>query len=190
MKRSTPAEKDAQAVKIPYLKIVLCLFLICSVCAALLGLTYTLTEAPIAENERQAIQRSLTSVFGEGMVFESTAVPQGQNAEAVYLAKNGEGLTVGYGIRVLSRGFSDDIDIIVGFDTAGQIVRVQILALSETAGVGSLINEPDYLSQYEGKSGQLTLKQDIDAISGATKSSRALIDGVNLAQACFTALAA
>ena len=54
--------------------------------------------------------------------------------------------------------------------------------MSETPGVGSKIDEPQgYLQNYVGKHGALKLDEDVDAISGATISSNALMDGVNQA---------
>lgn len=188
-KQKKPDAPATDTVQIPYLKIVLCLFLISTVCAALLGATYLLTEAPIRANEEAAIRSTLTSIYGDDAVFESdVAVPQGQAAEAVYLAKNADGTPLGYAVRVLSAGFSDDIDMIVGFDSEGAILKIEIIALSETAGLGSLVAEEEYLAQYVGREGELVLKEDIDAVSGATKSSRAVLAGANLATECLRAL--
>lgn len=193
-KQKKPDEKKSdgrtsQTVSIPYLKIILCLFCICTVCAGLLGATFLLTKEPIAVNEKNTIDLKLVSIYGEEAVFDyDTPVPEGQSAEAVYIAKNQDNAVIGYAVRVLSRGFSDDIDLIVGFNADRSIRKVEIVALSETAGLGSLVQEEDYLAQYGGKSGELVLKEDIDAISGATRSSRAVLDGVNLAGKCLTAL--
>ena len=55
------------------------------------------------------------------------------------------------------------------------------MSLSETPGLGSRVQEAAYLDQYKGQSGTLTLGEDVDAIAGATVSSRAVLNGVNRA---------
>ncbi len=189
MAKKKQLDATVQDAKIPYLRIILCLAVICTVCAALLGATYVLTSDPIAQNEAQAIDSILTELFGESAEFQLLSdLPENQDVQSVYLVSDENGQEAGYAIRVLTRGFSDDIDLIVGFDPQGAICGIEIVSLSETAGLGSLVGEDAHLNQYLGKSGQLTLKEDIDAISGATKSSKALIAGVNKATACFDAL--
>ena len=190
MTKKKPSETAAETVSIPYLKIVLCLFLICTVCAGLLGATYLVTAEPIRLQEETAIRETLASLFGEDAVCEECTVPEGQDVLGVYLARDPDGTARGYAIRLLTPGFSDDIDLIVGYTTAGEILKIEILSLSETAGLGSRIAEDEHLGQYNGKSGELALKKDIDAVSGATKSSRALLNGVNRATECFRALGA
>ncbi len=196
MAKKFKPEKTTPEVSIPYLKIILCLFCICTVCAGLLGATYLLTKNPIAENEAETINALLVSIYGEDAVFEEAVVPDGQTASAAYSAKSADGSFLGYAVRVLSPGFSDDIDMIVGFNADGTIRKVEIIALSETAGLGSRVSEEDYLAQYNGKFGTFLLKDKlntdsengIDAISGATKSSRAVLNGINTACECLKSL--
>ena len=77
-------------------------------------------------------------------------------------------------------GFQGDITLAVGLDGDGKHVAVQVLAHTETAGLGSKITEPDYLRQYERKpiSDEFVLGKDVDGISGATVSATAVADGV------------
>ena len=88
---------------------------------------------------------------------------------------------VGYCVELASPGFGGDISMTVGFEADGRILGVSIVSLSETPGLGSRVQEAAYLDQYRGQSGPLTLGEDIDAIAGATISSRAVTDGVNRA---------
>ncbi|MBP3686254.1 MAG: FMN-binding protein [Clostridia bacterium] len=193
MKKNKKPEKqtaEKPVASIPYVKIVLCLFFICTICAGLLGATFLLTKDPIAANEKATIESALKRIYGDKAVLDDEAVPvpEGQNVEAIYLLRNPDGALAGYAVRVLSAGFSADIDMIVGFDADSSIRKVEIIALSETAGLGSRVAEEEYLTQYVGTSGELVLKEDIDAISGATKSSKAVINGVNAATRCLAAL--
>ena len=67
------------------------------------------------------------------------------------------------------------------FSTPLEIYGAERAALSETPGLGSRVNDANYLSQYNGTGGKLALGSDIDAISGATISSRSVLAGVNRA---------
>jgi len=69
----------------------------------------------------------------------------------------------------------------VGVNADGSVQGVEIISHSETPGFGAKADDPDYLGQYRGQSGKLTLGRDVEAISGATISSRAILGGVNQA---------
>ena len=90
----------------------------------------------------------------------------------------------------VSGGFGGDMTLMVGYDGARTILGVSIVSHSETPGLGARVKtEAGYLDQYVGKSGEVVLNKngvadgenDVDAISGATISSRAVLTGVNRA---------
>ena len=111
------------------------------------------------------------------------SLPDGVNA--VYSVQDREGSIIGYCVDVDSYGYgSDPINLLVGLDSDGRAVAVKVLSHSETPGVGSKATASSFLSQFEGKSGILAVKKDggeIDAVAGATISSRAITAGVSLA---------
>lgn len=111
---------------------------------------------------------------------------------SAYEAKNGTEL-IGYCIETQSQGYEGPIRILVGLDAEGVVSGVEILSINETTGYGSRVNDKTFLSQFEGKSKELTLvrgKADTDekilAISGATVSSNAIKNGVNNAVAAVS----
>jgi electron transport complex protein RnfG len=63
------------------------------------------------------------------------------------------------------------------------LIGVEIISLSETPGLGSRVDDAEYLAQYSGMSVNKVpaLGEDVDAISGATISSRAVLSGVQKA---------
>ena len=67
-------------------------------------------------------------------------------------------------------GYVDTIKFIVGLDNNKMITGVDILCMNETAGIGDQIKNQDFLDKFK--------KKIPEAITGATISSRALIDGV------------
>lgn len=86
--------------------------------------------------------------------------------------------------RVFPRGYKGLIPITVGIDPQAQITNVMIQAqrLSETPGLGARIAFRSFLDPLIGRSAKdLHLRQDggsVDAVSGATVSSRAVVDGI------------
>jgi electron transport complex protein RnfG len=76
--------------------------------------------------------------------------------------------------------------MMVATQPSGEMLGVKIVSMSETPGLGSRVGADEHLSQYQGDfwyghDKDLTLGEDIDAISGATISSRAVNEGVNRA---------
>ena len=86
-------------------------------------------------------------------------------------------------------GFGGPIEVTVGVDTHGTVTGLSVggSSFAETAGLGAKAKEPAFTDQFVGKTAPLTLKVDVDAISGATITSRAVTDGVNTAAAAVPA---
>lgn len=99
--------------------------------------------------------------------------------------------TYGYVVTVTSKeGYGGDIQFTVGFDMDGKVTGISMLSISETAGLGMKAKEKDFLNKYVGKAGgNFVVNKDnasgatneIDAISGATVTTRAVTKGVNAA---------
>jgi len=126
----------------------------------------------------------------------AAAKAQGAKLKAAYQAAKGSD-DAGYAVEVITSGSQGDIDMIVGVDADGAVTGVSIVENKETSGIGSKVmdNEPlaggtGVLDQFIGKSGagSLVVKKNVDAISGATVSSKGVTKGVNAALAVAEAL--
>ena len=74
--------------------------------------------------------------------------------------------------------------MVVGVDLAGTVTGVSIVSMAETSGLGDNAKKESFRSQFVGGSGQLAVTKDggtIDALTGATVTSRAVTSGVNTA---------
>ena len=160
------------------------LFLICATVAGVVSFVYSLTAAQYEKNLTEERRLAIVRIFGN----ESVTFERREAEDAVLYTVSDADRTLGYCVEVVSAGFGGDLSLMVGFDAAREIVGVAVVSHSETPGLGSLAAEPDFLSQFAGKGGELTLGEDVDAISGATVSSRAVLDGVNLAAARLEAM--
>lgn len=150
------------------------------------------TEERIAANKREAIKQMLAALFPEMADFsydETTGLYTLFDAGAVLIdAETGESTilpgspAVGHAFMTDEGGYGGKIGILVGLETDRSIRGVRIISHQETPGLGAKITGTDFLDQFAGLSvGESALRRDggaIDAITGATISSRAVAEGV------------
>ena len=178
-------------------KLAVTLFVTCVIVAGLLGFVNKLTLPNItAANEKktaEAIQKVMPEMDGSPAAMELTeemtaaASGAGATVTEAYEAQAG-GSTIGYALTVVASGSQGNIEMMVGVDAEGVVTGVSIVNNSETAGIGSKVmsNENGVLDQFIGKSaadGTLAVGKNVDAITGATVSSRGVTTGVNAALA-------
>lgn len=142
-----------------------------------LGLFHELTEERIKESEQTQVEQSLSQIFPSAE-FEELE-------NNTYQATQ-DGKTVGYVGIVKERGYGGFtggfIKIAVGINLEGTIEKIRIISQSETPGLGSKITKTWFLKQFENKSKEEIKLSDkggeIDAITGATISSQAVVEAV------------
>lgn len=165
-----------------FLHLGLSLFIISAVAALVLALVNALTADTIAARAEAQRQAALASVAPGANVF-SELYSENTTIDGITGAYNGTTF-VGYCVEVSPNGFGGAISLVVGVDAGGSVTGVVILDHSETAGLGAKADSPDFLDQYLGKSGTITVNTGgnaIDAITGATITSKAVTEGVNTA---------
>lgn len=163
------------------LKPVVVLTVICIVVSGLLGLTNSITAPIIEENARLAADAARIELLPEATDgFDMVEGVEMEGVTEVYKAKNG----VGYTITAFGKGYGGNVNYMVAFDDAGKIVNLKVLSHEETAGLGSKIENPEFLAKFKGTDKELT-SSDIDMIGGATISSNASLDAVNTARKAF-----
>ena len=184
------------------IKLTVTLLVTCVIVAACLGGVNAVTEEKIDEINRAKTEEAMKAVvadpdnttFSDAMTLtdEMTAASGSVALDSVYDAQvNGQ--SAGYAIKVVASGSQGKIEMMVGVDGEGAVTGVSIVKNAETAGIGSKVmtNMPTasgvgVLSQFEGKTaadGTLTVGANVDAISGATVSTRGVTNGVNAALA-------
>lgn len=168
------------------------LFAIAFICSLLLVLCNNLTEGRIAELQKETEIKAQSEVLPEAKIFadvdkKSMMLLSDARVTSVFEGRGSDGSTVGYCVKVEPSGFGGKISMIVGINLKGEICGVKITEMSETPGLGAKADD-NWLKQFTGKIGNLsviksgTAKEDeINAISGATITSKAVTDGVNAA---------
>ncbi|MDE6854295.1 MAG: RnfABCDGE type electron transport complex subunit G [Muribaculaceae bacterium] len=162
--------------------------------AAILAGVNLITAKPIEEASAKARAEAMTAIlppFDNDIAATATVRPDGQT---VYYAILG-GIPAGTAVETYSdNGFSGRITLLAGFDTAGVLTGYRVLEHAETPGLGAKMTEwfsdPSQPSRYvTGRTGTLAVKADggdIDAITGATITSRAFLEALNRARKTIT----
>ncbi len=166
-----------------YVRIVGTLFVIAAVVAVLLAGVNSLTKGPIAKNAADKKAKAMAEVMEGVDGFDTLDVPADlPEVTEILLAKKGEE-ALGYCVQTATNGNDGTIQLMVGIDLNGQITQVYILSQKETMYVNK---HGELIAQFAGMSGSAALTADggsVNAISGATISSRAITKGVNAALA-------
>ncbi len=135
-----------------------------------------------AENQRQ--QALLSQVMPQA-AFSSETPYRASGALSITAGYSSDNQLLGYCVEVQSQGFGGVLTMQVGVNLNGQVTGVAVTDHKETRSVGTNAMTSEALSRYIGKSGTIRSSGDnsVDAVSGATATSRAITDGVNRALA-------
>ena len=161
-------------------RIVITLTAICAVAAVLLSAVNSFTADKISAGAEAAALGSVTSIFDDTVAVEKLSRDEISNdaiSDAYIITK--DGAVRGYAASVSPSGFGGAIDLMVGVSSSGEVVGVRVISMSETPGLGSKVGSDSFLSRFIGKSGVLAAGEDVDVISGASISSKAVISGVS-----------
>ncbi len=184
-------------------KLTVTLLVTCIIVAGLLGLVNGVTAGPIAQINQQKTEQAMAQVVSDPSSFQAVAeLPQAAvdaaTAAGGTLTELYDGQGAGYVLKVVASGSQGNIEMMVGVDGDGVVTGVSIVDNSETAGIGSKVmeNEPlasgtGVLDQFAGKraaDGTLAVGTNVEAITGATVSTRGVTTGVNAALAAVAAL--
>ena len=171
-------ENKKESTLIQSVKIISVLSLICVVVALLLAFVNSITKDVIKENAERESREAVLAIFPDGDKVENFDV-DGREVSAVL--KGSE--ILGYCVNSSASGFGGEIETIVGIGSDGKVCGVKIISMSETPGVGSKTKSDSFLERYIGKEGTLTVGENVDGITGATISSKAVTEAVNKALA-------
>ena len=172
-----------------------------------LGVVQDITEGPIAQQQEQSKQEAYKAVFEDAGSFEPCEVDadalaanlaennfNAQTINEVMEAKDASGETIGYALNVTdSEGYGGDITFSLGVKNDGTLNGIEILSIGETAGLGMNATKDDFKNQFKDKKAEefkvtktgAQSEDEIDALSGATITSRAMVGGVNAGLCAF-----
>jgi electron transport complex protein RnfG len=176
------------------------------VAGAAAGLLVVLVQGwaePRIESHRAAVlQAAIMNVLGEparydtlyvteaGLTRQPAAGTDTGTADRVYLGYDAAGRPVGYAITAAEPGFQDVIRLIFGYEPgSGEVLGMQVLENKETPGLGDKIEkDASFVAEFDGARAPLAGVKagagvgepgEVDMITGATISSRAVIGIIN-----------
>lgn len=180
------------------------LFAITLISGLLLGLVYQVTAQPRREQQERKIREACQAVFAQAEQFEELSctiddalaqqlADNGVRIGTIYRAMDAAGSPLGYVIETTSgEGYGGNITLYAGITNDGILNGVSILTISETPGLGMRAQEV-LVPQFEQKTAvEFTYTKtgsqsdsEIDAISGATITTKAVTNAVNGAVSVF-----
>jgi electron transport complex protein RnfG len=169
------------------IKMLVVLTLICAVCGILLAFVRSGTKDQIVEQILLNVQGPAVKDVLEGstndLIKDRKTIKVGDKEYVVFIGKK-DGAPWAFAFEVFSGGFGGDIGVIVGFSLEEEaLAGVGITTHKETPGLGSRVSEKEFRDLFKGKALTETFKVKadggvIDAISGATVSSKAVCQAV------------
>lgn len=184
------------------------LFAFTVVLGLLLGIVNEITKEPIAKVNYEIEQNAYREVFKDADSFEAVEGFTAKDAAKIIAkseytadeitdvnaAKDKDGNILGYVINVTSHeGSQADISLSVGIRMDGTLNGYSITSISETPGLGMLVKEKPFYSQFENKAEESysvvkstpAADNEIESVTGATISSRAVTNAVNASLVYF-----
>lgn len=176
------------------IKLGLILLLITSVAAVVLGLSNSITEEKITEAEALTSEEARKEVLPEGETFEDAKLKiDNDKVLEVYVGLK-DGNKVGYAIKTATPGYGANVEVITGISVDGKITGIKVVSHQETPGLGANATSSQFQDQFKEKDTDEEVvvvkstpsnNNEVQALTGATITSRAVTNGVNTARDLF-----
>ena len=176
------------------------LFLITAISALVLAVVNNITAPIIEENTVEKQEIAMKSVITKAVRFEKADMSQLALVELpcavtnVYNAVDSHDATIGYAVMVSTGGYGGEMLLTVGIDRELKVTGIDVISHSETPGLGAKCTSDEFKSQFIGKSEGIEVVKkeagdnEIDAISSATITSKAVTNCVNSALSAVSIL--
>ena len=185
-------------------KLGIILLVITAVAATLLAVANNVTVDLIAAAQEKANNEALKEVLPQAESFIpldreefDEILVEYKNVIDIYVGKNTADEIMGYAIKTISSGYGGDIEVVTGFSLDSKITGMKVVSHSETPGLGENATKPQFQNQFLGKSTASKISvaksapkdNEIQAIAGATITSKSVSNAVNEAIDVFNKLA-
>lgn len=166
------------------------------VCGGVLGFAYyqgqwattAFADADARLDEAQGgAQRAL--LFPEAASFEKLDAPAIEGLNSAYVTDAGD-----YVFDVQSAGYGGDVQLMIGIASDGTVAGIQIVSENETDGIGTNALTEDFFGTFTGLAAEGSLSLDgsegtqVDGVSGATFTSTAVVEDLNIAFEAYAQL--
>lgn len=161
------------------------LFIICLAVSLLLAFTDKITAPKIEKLAKENENKTMAQVLPMAKDFSDEKKVTVNDTEYSYYEGKSDGENIGLVVKTHAKSYNGELKAMVGIANDGKIVAVSITSIEDTAGLGMRAKEQSFLDQFKGKSGKVgvnksgTSDTEIQAITGATITSRAMANAVS-----------
>ncbi len=147
---------------------------ICVLSSGLLAGVNALTQDKIIQQQKEEEEKTLTQILPGASRF---AAVKAADEEIIYFkVYDKEDKLIGLAFKASGKGYSSTVETMAAMSPDGKITGIKIISQSETPGLGSRIAQPSFGEQFRAKN--IADLNQVQAITGATISSRAVINSV------------
>ena len=167
-------------------KLGITLLIITAITGVIIGFANNLTKDAILENSK-INKEDLKAILPQAESIQDIEFTETETVKEVYEAVNG-GEVVGHVLKVTTKGFHGPVDFAIGISVDEKVSGIKVLSHSETPGLGAKIEEEKFTTRFSDKGISEDLEavkvtpnkdNEVEAISGATTSSKATVSAVN-----------
>lgn len=145
------------------------LALIAALAGAALGFANSMTAPVIADNELKAEQETLRKIYKDG-TFEIVDKNVSKTIEKIFKVEG-----KGYIFKMKVSGYKDGTSFLVALSKDGTVDDYVAISNGDTSGIGTKVTGDEFRNSLKGKNGESVLD---DTISGATVSSKPVVEGI------------
>lgn len=136
---------------------------------ALVGVSLGLSDVAKANAQKELNQTMQTLLPGSTAFVEKKYEGENANIRRVFKGETG------YVIETATQGYADEIVMLVGVSNEGTVTGLTVRDMHETVGLGAnALTDWEFLAQFLKTDGSAEVGTDVDAISGATVTSKAI----------------
>lgn len=171
------------------------LLLITSIAAVILGFSNEMTKDKIAEVEAAVSEEARKAVLAADKFEEEKEVQiDDERILEVYKGLSESGEVVGYVVKTSTNGYNPNVEMMTGISIDGKVSGIKVTKHQETPGLGANAQNTEFTDRVKDKSTEEKIvivkatpqnPNEVQAITGATMTSNAVRDGVNLAIELF-----
>ena len=130
-----------------------------------------------AANREEELQNKMQTILPGSTTFTEEAY-DGEDANIQFVYKGETGFVVG----TRTAGYAGDILMLIGVSSEGSVTGLQARSMEETYGLGGkALTDWEFLAQFLRNEGDAEIGVNVDAITGATVTSKAIARSVNSA---------
>lgn len=173
------------------------LFVICLVSTLLLALANNVTAPLIADLSAKSEVEARLKVLPQAAAFSiSEETPSPEGCDSFVIGLDADNTFTGMVFVSTVKSYGGDLQVMTGIDRDGKVSGIEILQISDTAGLGMNAKKQDFRDRFKGLTDGITVQKnsaspennEVLALTGATITSNAVAKAVNTATAGYAVI--